>query len=790
MSLGDVKINPLSFVPKSARKEFERTGLSSLLGQTVLMLFLLVIYVTPLVALNGLIPDALEDLESAVGQGVFYSFAVVPIIVILLFSTVPTVLRARRQYRLNRRKFAWETGSGELFRLHPYGAADRDAYERPGGEHDKVVNWLTATPHSVNYLCGLSGAGKSSLVQASLLPRLEKAGWRTAVVRVDVDPVERIRQAVLSVPNLMQGEEVETLSLANLLEAISRRIGRIGQPPLLIVIDQFEEFLILNEAADRQPLSDILRRLDGSPLKGVRLLLVFRSDYRELLFKLNLPRFLSTENAFELAAFYRGEAQGFLVRGGLAMSEIGFDALFQGLDRIEGRPGLYRPITLNMVGLVMKRTPSGQIKEPSRLIEFYLRHCLADGVSQDLAPGVLACMITAEGTKEPRRLADIASLTRLRSWEVEATLSEMESAGLVRSISADRGDWEISHDFLARQIGFLLGRLRQPRLQRYATPVLATVVVSWTVTIAVAVFLVWPELKEDKALDGLAKIGFSRTAESGRHALILQKWDVLTDVNFARFGQLIANLSDSVVDVRLRNTGITDLSPLEGMALTQLDLSEAEGITDLSPLKGMPLAQLELRGVTGITDLSPLEGMALTYIGLSETEGITDLSPLEGMPLAHLDLSETEGITDLSPLEGMALTSHRPELGRWHHRPVAARGHGAHATRLRGVGITDLSPLEGMALAHLDLRGVIGIRPVAARGHGAHVHRPERGHRHHRPVAARGHGAHATRPERGRWHHRPVAARGHGAHATRPERGRPASPTCRRSRAWRSRTSA
>ena len=609
MSLGDVKINPSSFVPKPARKEFERTGLSSLLGQTVFMLLLFVVYVAALVALNKLIPDVLEGFESAVGPMVFYSFAAVPFVVILVFSTLPTVFRAKRQYRLSRRKFAWEAGSGELFRLHPYGAADRDEYERPGGEHDKAVNWLTATPHSVNYLCGLSGVGKSSLVQTSLLPQLEKAGWRTAVVRVDVDPVERIRQAVLSVPNLMQGEEVETLSLANLLEAISQRIERIGQPPLLIVIDQFEEFLILNEAADRQPLADILRRLDESPLKGVRLLLVFRSDYRELLFKLNLPRFLSTENAFELAAFYRGEAQGFLVRGGLAMSETGFDALFQGLDRIEDRPGLYGPITLNMIGLVMKRTPGGQIKEPSRLIEFYLRHCLADGASRDLAPGVLACMITAEGTKEPRCLADLASLTQLKSWEIEATLSEMESAGLVRNISPDRDDWEISHDFLARQIGLLLGRLRQPRLQRYATPALVTVVVSWAVTIAVAVFLVWPGLKEEKALDGLAKIGFSRTAESGRHALILQKWDVLTDVNFARFGQLVANLSDPVIEVRLRNTGITDLSPLEGMALTQLDLSGARRITDLSPLEGMALTQLDLSGARRITDLSPLEGM-------------------------------------------------------------------------------------------------------------------------------------------------------------------------------------
>ena len=533
-----------------------------------------------------------------------------------------------------------------------------------------------------------SGAGKSSLVQAGLLPRLKATGWRTAVVRVDKDPVERIRQAVLSVPDLPHGGEAETLPLADLLAAVSLQIGRTDQPPLLIVIDQFEEFLILNDTSERQPLADILCRLADSPLQGVRLLLVFRSDYRELLFKLELPRFLPMKNAFELAPFRRDEAQGFLERGGLDMEDIGFDALFQGLDRIEGLQGLYRPITLNMVGLVMKRTPGYQIEDPSRLIEVYLRHCLAGGDSRDHAPNILACMITAEGTKEPRHLADLASLTQLETWEIDATLSEMENAGLVRRIGTDPDVWEISHDFLARQIGFLLGRLRKPRLQRYAAPVLVTAMVSWAVTIAVAVFLVWPDLKEKNALHELTKMGFSRAAETGSHALRLHDWGALTDAGFARFERLVADLSAPVVEVHLWNTRITNLTPLRGMPLTQLDLSFAGGITDLSPLRGMPLTQLDLFYAGGITDLTPLRDMPLTQLDLSFAGGITDLSPLRGMPLTQLNLSFAGGITDLSPLRDMPLTQ----------------------LNLSGaVRITDLSPLRGMPLTQLNLSGAVRI---------------------------------------------------------------------------------
>ena len=688
MSLGIFDFSFERFVPKRARREFERTWLSSLLGQAVVMLGLIVTYVLALVILYKFIPDVLHGLRLEVGYTVYYVFAVAPLGVILVFSTLPTSFRAWRQYRLSRRKFAWRAGVRELFRLHPYGAEDQAEYERPGGEDDKIAEWLQATPHSINYLCGPSGAGKSSLVRACLLPRLEAADWCTAVVRVDADPIERIRQAVLSIPDLLHGGEAETQPLANLLAAVSQQTGQTGQPPLLIVIDQFEEFLILDDATDYRPLADILRGLADSPLNGVRLLLVFRSDYRELLFKLDLPRFLSAENAFELAPFHRDEAESFMKRGGLDMTRTGFDALFQGLDRIEGLRGLYRPITLNMVGLVMKRTPDGHMRDPSRLIELYLQQCLVGGVSQDLVRSVLALMVTAEGTKKPRSLAHLSSLTRLETWKIEASLSEMESAGLVRSISPDRDVWEVSHDFLARQIGALLGRLRPPRLQRYAAPALVTAMVSWAGLITVAVFLVWPDLKEKWALSELAGMGFSRSPTTGNHMLILINIDQLTEGNFARFGDLVANLSEPVIEVHLGGARITDLTPLKDMSLTRLNLSGAVSITDLMPLKGMPLTRLNLSFADGITDLTPLNGMPLTQLDLSFAGDITDLTPLNGMPLTQLGLSGADGITDLTPLKGMLLTR----------------------LNLSGAGgITDLTPLEGMPLTQLDLSGADGI---------------------------------------------------------------------------------
>ena len=229
-----------------------------------------------------------------------------------------------------------------------------------------------------------------------------------------------------------------------------------------MVIDQFEEFLILNEEKTRAPLLPLLYALDKSPLPGVRLLCVFRSDYRELLFKLGLPPYVVGVNAFDLAPFLRTEAEAFLRKGGRELSTEGYAALFAGLDRIEETRGSYRPITLNMVGLILERMGDRLVGGPEHLIETYLRDCLARGTSQDFAAPVLSSMITAAGTKEPRGLTGIAAATRLQPWQVASTLADLERNGLVRSLDASRTRWEISHDFLARQIGILLGRLRMP----------------------------------------------------------------------------------------------------------------------------------------------------------------------------------------------------------------------------------------------------------------------------------------------------------------------------------------
>jgi internalin A len=168
----------------------------------------------------------------------------------------------------------------------------------------------------------------------------------------------------------------------------------------------------------------------------------------------------------------------------------------------------------------------------------------------------------------------------------------------------------------------------------------------------------------------------------------------------------------------LSSTGVTDLSPLSGLAGLQSLSLRRTGVTDLSPLSGLAGLQSLSLWSTGVTDLSPLSGLAgLQSLDLSRT-GVTDLSPLSGLAgLQSLDLWST-GVTDLSPLFGLAGLQ---SLNLWRTgvtdlSPLFGLA-GLQSLNLRSTGVTDLSPLSGLAglqsLNLMDCTGATDLSPLS-----------------------------------------------------------------------------
>jgi serine/threonine protein kinase len=102
---------------------------------------------------------------------------------------------------------------------------------------------------------------------------------------------------------------------------------------------------------------------------------------------------------------------------------------------------------------------------------------------------------------------------------------------------------------------------------------------------------------------------------------------------------------------------VRDLTPLEGMKLVRLDLGACDAVRDLTPLHGMPLTSLSLWGCGSVRDLTPLEGLKLTSLNLAHCKLVRDITPLVGMPLTFLDMTTCGPIRDLTPLREMNLTT-------------------------------------------------------------------------------------------------------------------------------------
>lgn len=169
---------------------------------------------------------------------------------------------------------------------------------------------------------------------------------------------------------------------------------------------------------------------------------------------------------------------------------------------------------------------------------------------------------------------------------------------------------------------------------------------------------------------------------------------------------------------------LEDLTPLWGMRLTFLSISGNPGVKDLSAIEGMPLTSLNI-GSTAVTDLTPLRGMPLEWLFAWAGFRGSDLAPLRGMPLKWLNCGGGGQKLDLTPLAGLPLEflcfniTRTSDLTPLSDVPLkelhASNTLVADLTALRGMRlqklylvnskVSDLAPLQGMPLNDLDFQG-------------------------------------------------------------------------------------
>ena len=121
-------------------------------------------------------------------------------------------------------------------------------------------------------LTGASGVGKTSFLEARVIPGLEDTGHHVLRVRGSAQPLEQLARRVA---NELGGESYRGRGLPELLDALHDRDGR----PLAVVLDQVEEVLTSQDHGAATTLQAGLAAALGGADERVRFLLSTREDY-------------------------------------------------------------------------------------------------------------------------------------------------------------------------------------------------------------------------------------------------------------------------------------------------------------------------------------------------------------------------------------------------------------------------------------------------------------------------------------------------------------------------------
>ncbi|MFD2467828.1 nSTAND1 domain-containing NTPase [Amycolatopsis silviterrae] len=158
---------------------------------------------------------------------------------------------------------------------------------------DALVARLTAKASpGVVLLIGASGAGKSSLIAAGLLPRLEEAasggGWTTITLTPRDNPIRELTARVPELENAVKllSDGVEEDFLAAVQVAIADHLDRRARSKtrLVLVVDQFEEtFTLCADESQRRLFVRTLHAISSSASAGAgrpaAVLLGLRADF-------------------------------------------------------------------------------------------------------------------------------------------------------------------------------------------------------------------------------------------------------------------------------------------------------------------------------------------------------------------------------------------------------------------------------------------------------------------------------------------------------------------------------
>jgi formylglycine-generating enzyme required for sulfatase activity len=143
-----------------------------------------------------------------------------------------------------------------------------------GRELEAEILLCRVLSHKLTILYGRSGAGKTSLLRAGALPRLEAEGYRVLYTRALIDPALAIKATAQGVPPEQLSPNAETQSLHDVL--VNTLTNNEG---LVVVIDQFEDLFTRQGPQVCEDFAKDLAKCIADENYDLRFILALRDDF-------------------------------------------------------------------------------------------------------------------------------------------------------------------------------------------------------------------------------------------------------------------------------------------------------------------------------------------------------------------------------------------------------------------------------------------------------------------------------------------------------------------------------
>ena len=337
---------------------------------------------------------------------------------------------------------------------------------------------IKAQNQKLTIIHGQSGVGKSSIIDAGLVPKLkENIGERRGlpiVLRVYTNWIGALGEALKEA--LKESKNIDVPAPNSLAELIEQLQKNDKERNLLTVLifDQFEEYFFIDKKqAKRQELYELLKVCTNrTAVQSVRIILSLREDYLHCLLEgdrvIKLDNddldILSKKNRYYLGNFTEEDAKS-VIESLTQRSQFTLEpALIDELVRdLAGELREVRPIELQVVGAQLQDDNITTLEQYRRLgenpkaelVELYLKGVIQDcgEENKDIAQLILYLLTDENNTRPLKTRAELAASLESKADKLDLVLKILVGSGLVVRVPESIADrYQLIHDYLVEFI--------------------------------------------------------------------------------------------------------------------------------------------------------------------------------------------------------------------------------------------------------------------------------------------------------------------------------------------------